>query len=84
MNQVLLNKYLLSELYPVLNFINRLTTEQSNFCALSQCSQNAWCLVKNTENLGFHLVLDAILLLKKKKKKSSKALILSLYYFPYL
>ena len=71
MNQVLLNKYLLSELYPVLSFINRLTTEQSNFRALSQCSQNARCFVKNSENLGFHLVLDAILLLKKKKKQQS-------------
>ena len=46
----------------MLSFINRLTTEESNFRALSQCSQNARCFVKNSENLGFHLVLDAILL----------------------
>ena len=75
MNQVLLNKYLLSELYPVLSFINRLTTEESNLRALSQCSQNARCFVKNSENLGFHLVLDAILLLKKKKKKKAAKLL---------
>ena len=35
--------------------------------------------VKNSENLGFHLVLDAILLLKKKQQSSY-----SLTVFPYL
>lgn len=78
MKRVLLSKHSLSELRPTVNFINRLTTEQSNFSTLSQCSRYAWYIVKNSGNLGFHLVLDAILL-----QKNSKALILSLNYFPY-
>lgn len=84
MNQVLLNNICWVNYIPALNFINRLTTEQSNFCALSQCSQNAWCLVKNTENLGFPSGIGCYSIVKKKKKSSKALIILSPYYFSYL
>lgn len=59
MKQVLLNKYLLSELHLMVSFIKGLTIEESSFSASSQCSWYACHIVKNS---GFHLVLDANLL----------------------